>query len=153
MMRLVDRAPVSTPCAARSHAREGPAFPSQSEPDARRRRLPASQGPMRMARRLGGLEFRQGAARLARPVAATAIPSWVNSGNQTLNFGNSFIAPPFSFHRALGPVVFNANHLLTIVVVVIGCSALFGFLRFTHIGIAVRASAERSDRASLLGVN
>ena len=31
--------------------------------------------------------------------------------------------------------------------------ALFAFLRFTNLGVALRASSQRSDRASLLGVN
>ncbi|HEX2850926.1 MAG TPA: ATP-binding cassette domain-containing protein [Acidimicrobiales bacterium] len=62
--------------------------------------------------------------------------------------------PPVPFHFRLRwfPVVFNAGHLLILIVVPCVVAALAAFFRFTRIGIAVRASAESSDRAALLGV-
>ncbi|MFL6206046.1 MAG: ATP-binding cassette domain-containing protein [Acidimicrobiales bacterium] len=50
------------------------------------------------------------------------------------------------------PVVFNGGHLLVIVVVPIVVVALTVFFRRSRFGIAMRASAESSDRAALLGI-
>jgi ABC-type branched-subunit amino acid transport system ATPase component/branched-subunit amino acid ABC-type transport system permease component len=60
---------------------------------------------------------------------------------------------PFDFRfTALEPVVFNGGHLLILIVVPIVTVALGAFFRYTRIGVAVRASAERADRAALLGI-
>ena len=61
--------------------------------------------------------------------------------------------PPFDFSFQIAPVIFHANDLIAVVMTVVVLIVLFGFLRFTSIGIALRASAESADRASLLGVN
>ncbi len=56
----------------------------------------------------------------------------------------------FTFH--LGPATLTGDHFFAIAVggaVVVGLAAFF---RYTDIGIAVRASAENSERASLLGI-
>ncbi len=51
-----------------------------------------------------------------------------------------------------GVAAFTGDHAFTVVVVA-GCVAgLTAFFRFTDIGIAVRASAENADRASLVGI-
>jgi branched-chain amino acid transport system permease protein len=52
----------------------------------------------------------------------------------------------------LGPATLTGDHLMAIVVVGILVIALTAFFRYTDIGIAVRASAENSERASLLGI-
>jgi len=52
----------------------------------------------------------------------------------------------------LGPATLTGDHLMAIVVVGILVVALTAFFRYTDIGIAVRASAENSERASLLGI-
>ncbi len=59
---------------------------------------------------------------------------------------------PFDFTFRWDPVVFRGSHLLIIIVVPIVALALGAFFRLTRVGIAVRASAESADRASLLGI-
>ena len=59
---------------------------------------------------------------------------------------------PFPFQFDWFPVIFKASHLLVVIVVPIVTIGLAAFFRFTRVGIAVRASAESSDRASLLGI-
>jgi ABC-type branched-subunit amino acid transport system ATPase component/ABC-type branched-subunit amino acid transport system permease subunit len=59
---------------------------------------------------------------------------------------------PFDFRFEWFPVTFNAGHLLIIIIVPLVAVGLMAFFRLTDIGIAVRASAESADRASLLGV-
>ncbi len=61
--------------------------------------------------------------------------------------------PPFSFSFEISPVIFHANELIAVITTVLAAIGLFAFLRFTSIGIALRASSESSDRASMLGVN
>lgn len=59
---------------------------------------------------------------------------------------------PFKFRFDWFPMTFNAGHLLILVVVPLIAVGLAAFFRYTDIGIAIRASAERADRAALLGV-
>ena len=59
---------------------------------------------------------------------------------------------PFNFSFNIGKVVIQGNEVVAMVVVPIVILALVAFFRFTDIGVAVRASAENSDRAALLGV-
>jgi branched-chain amino acid transport system permease protein len=61
-------------------------------------------------------------------------------------------ASPFDFSFKINPVVFHGNDVLAMVMIPTLLIALALFFRYTNIGIAVRASAESSDRASLLGV-
>ena len=61
--------------------------------------------------------------------------------------------PPFDFSFEINPVIFHANDLIAVIATLLSIIGLFAFLRFTSIGIALRASSESSDRASLLGVN
>jgi ABC-type branched-subunit amino acid transport system permease subunit len=60
---------------------------------------------------------------------------------------------PFQHLRfRLGPTTLTGDHIFAIVVVAVIVLALTAFFRYTDIGIAVRASAENSERASLLGI-
>jgi branched-chain amino acid transport system permease protein len=59
---------------------------------------------------------------------------------------------PFHLHFRVFPVVFNANHVLAVVIVPIVLAALVWFLRYTHYGVAIRAAADNGDRARLLAV-
>jgi branched-chain amino acid transport system permease protein len=61
-------------------------------------------------------------------------------------------ASPFNFSFTINPIVFRGNDILAMITVPIVIVALGAFFKFTHIGIAVRASAESADRAALLGV-
>jgi branched-chain amino acid transport system permease protein len=59
---------------------------------------------------------------------------------------------PFKWRFKWDFVVFQGGHLLILIVVPIVTVALAAFFRYTRVGIAVRASAESADRASLLGI-
>lgn len=63
------------------------------------------------------------------------------------------IESPVSHHKAtIGGVIFNGDHLMTIVVVVGLAAGLGAFFRYSRIGMAVRASAENAERAALMGI-
>ncbi|MBV9252696.1 MAG: branched-chain amino acid ABC transporter permease, partial [Actinobacteria bacterium] len=59
---------------------------------------------------------------------------------------------PFKFTFTWQFLVFRGGHLLILIVVPLVMLGLAAFFRYTRVGIAVRASAESADRASLLGV-
>ncbi|MGH3578555.1 MAG: branched-chain amino acid ABC transporter permease, partial [Mycobacterium sp.] len=59
---------------------------------------------------------------------------------------------PVSLHFTVFPLVFSADHVAALVVAPMGLVGVAILLRFTDIGIAIRASAERADRAMMLGV-
>jgi branched-chain amino acid transport system permease protein len=59
---------------------------------------------------------------------------------------------PFAFSFELAPITFGSGHIMAIVVAPLVLGAVAAFLRFTNAGIAIRAAAERSERAALLGV-
>jgi len=59
---------------------------------------------------------------------------------------------PFDFTFRWFPVVFRGGHLLIIIVVPIVALGLVLFFRRSRIGIAVRAAAESTSRAALLGI-
>ncbi len=59
---------------------------------------------------------------------------------------------PLSFQFTVSPLVFTADHVAAMVVAPLCLLGVALLLRYTSIGIAVRASAERADRASMLGV-
>lgn len=52
----------------------------------------------------------------------------------------------------IGIVRFTGDHVVTLVVVAASVAAVGAILRYTDIGIAIRASAENGDRAALLGI-
>ena len=55
--------------------------------------------------------------------------------------------PPFDVRVEIGGVFFDDNDLMVFIVVPLVLLALALFLRYTRVGIAIRAAAERSDRA------
>lgn len=59
---------------------------------------------------------------------------------------------PQTVRFVIDPIVFSADHLVALVVAPLALVSVAVMLRYTSIGIAIRASAERSDRAALLGV-
>jgi branched-chain amino acid transport system permease protein len=59
---------------------------------------------------------------------------------------------PISLHFSVFPLVFSADHVVAMVVAPMALVGVALMLRFTNIGIAIRASAERADRAMMLGV-
>ena len=59
---------------------------------------------------------------------------------------------PISLHFSLFPLVFSADHVAAMILAPLALIGVALMLRFTNIGIAIRASAERADRAMMLGV-
>lgn len=59
---------------------------------------------------------------------------------------------PFTFNFAVGKSVFYGNHIVAMLAIPLVIAILIVFFRYTNVGIAVRASAENSDRAFLLGI-
>lgn len=59
---------------------------------------------------------------------------------------------PFTWTMDVGGVVFDANDLIALLAAPILLAVVAALLRFTDTGVAVRAAAERSERASLLGI-
>jgi len=98
------------------------------------------------------------APRLILTVATIGIAQLLAAGQLALPVAFGFdLAPqnfptPLDFSFRWSPVVFRGNHILAIIVVPIAAAGLAAFFRYTRIGVAVRASAESSDRALLLGV-
>ncbi|MEY2642918.1 MAG: hypothetical protein EBX99_04175 [Acidimicrobiia bacterium] len=62
------------------------------------------------------------------------------------------VAPPFDWKLTLGTFILNANDLIALIVAPLAMLGVGMFLSRTRVGTAVRAAAERSDRAALLGI-
>ena len=62
------------------------------------------------------------------------------------------IDAPFDIDFEIGTRVFNANHVLALVLAPLAILAVGALLRFTRLGIAIRAAAELPSRASMLGI-
>lgn len=62
------------------------------------------------------------------------------------------LPPPFRFSASIGGVFFDANDLIAVVVAPVLLVAVASLLRFTDTGVAIRAAADRSDRAAMLGI-
>ena len=65
---------------------------------------------------------------------------------------NLSVKAPFKLDFTLGPRLFTANDVIALVVAPLVVVALAVFLKRTVVGVALRAAAERADRASLLGI-
>ena len=59
---------------------------------------------------------------------------------------------PWDVSLTVEPLIFGADEIAALIVAPLVMIALAVFLRRTDVGIAVRASAERADRAALLGI-
>jgi branched-chain amino acid transport system permease protein len=62
------------------------------------------------------------------------------------------VPAPFSIRFEVGSTIFDANDLIAMVTIPVAFIALAAWLRLSNVGVAVRASAERADRASTLGI-
>lgn len=77
------------------------------------------------------------------------IPIWLGTEGKPI----SVIPTPFrNYTLTLGSERFSGDYPFALVVVAVVIAALTAFFRYTRIGIALRASAENADRASLLGI-
>lgn len=65
---------------------------------------------------------------------------------------SAFTTPWSKYDFTLGSLVFDGNFIMAGVATAVICAALAAFFRYTDMGIAVRASAENGERASLLGI-
>jgi branched-chain amino acid transport system permease protein len=65
---------------------------------------------------------------------------------------NTRIDVPFTWRAEIAPFIFNGNYVVAWIVAPLAVVGVAAFLRFTHVGIAVRAAADRADRAALLGI-
>jgi branched-chain amino acid transport system permease protein len=87
-----------------------------------------------------------GLAQLLNGVSVIIPTEWSHYGN------SGTFTTPFNVHFFLRPVLFNGNYVAAIVVVPVVLAALAWFLRGTSYGTAIRAAADNSDRARLMGV-
>ncbi|MGQ0824148.1 MAG: ABC transporter permease [Actinomycetota bacterium] len=62
------------------------------------------------------------------------------------------VRPPFEWQWEVGGTIFHENDLIVMIAVPFILAGLTAFLRYSRVGIAIRATAERSDRAASLGV-
>src|SRR3546814_6468760 len=80
-------------------------------------------------------------------VLAIVLPRW---------FGVELLAPkleaPFELQRSIGSVVFSANAAIALIGAPLVMAGLALFLQRSRLGVAIRGSADRADRAALLGV-
>ena len=65
---------------------------------------------------------------------------------------NSLVEAPLSFKQEVVPFTIDGDYLVTWLLAPLAMLLVGLFLRFTDVGVAVRAAADRSDRASLLGI-
>ncbi len=77
------------------------------------------------------------------------LPRWIGGSALT---PTEFPTPFAGMRMVIGGVVFSGDYLAILVVSLVLMASLGGFLRYTRLGVAIRASAENSDRASSLGV-
>ena len=80
------------------------------------------------------------------------IPVWL--GQKATNQGTTVTTPwqHLVWHTSRGQPMLTGNEIAAFVTVAVVTLGLAAFLRFTRLGIALRASAENADRALLLGI-
>lgn len=76
------------------------------------------------------------------------IPRWFDLSSGTV----STLPAPFQATITISSYNFRGPHILAALAVPVAFVALTALLRFTRVGIAIRASAQRADRAASLGV-
>jgi len=77
------------------------------------------------------------------------VQKWITG---ELITSSAFTTPWSRFHLDLGALRFDGNFLVAPIVTIGICIGLGAFFKFTDMGIAIRASAENGERASLLGI-
>jgi branched-chain amino acid transport system permease protein len=68
------------------------------------------------------------------------------------DFESNRLDAPFTVNFKVGSTIFNGNDVIAMVAIPVAFIALAAWLRLSNIGVAVRGSAERADRASTLGI-
>jgi ABC-type branched-subunit amino acid transport system ATPase component/ABC-type branched-subunit amino acid transport system permease subunit len=98
------------------------------------------------------------APRLLLTVATLGVAQIIGAAEIGLPHAFAHLAPltefktPFSFTFTVGPIVFNGNHVVAMVVVPIVLLALWWFFSRTDTGVAIRGAADSNERAVLLGI-
>jgi branched-chain amino acid transport system permease protein len=80
-------------------------------------------------------------------VVGVLIPRWWGR-----NLASERLAPPVEWKLTVGQVILNANHLIALIVAPLLMIGVALFLARSRYGLAIRASAERGDRAAMLGI-
>ncbi|WP_040491493.1 ABC transporter permease [Ilumatobacter nonamiensis] len=80
-------------------------------------------------------------------VCALFLPGWWGARVQSQR-----IDAPFAIDFEIGSRVFNANHVIALVLAPLAMIGVGILLRSTRIGVAIRASAELPSRAAMLGI-
>ena len=71
-----------------------------------------------------------------------------------INASNSqSVNTPLHVSFTIGPVLFSGNDIVAVVGAMVVASALALFMRYSKYGLGIRAAAENSDRATLLGIS
>ncbi|MDQ1373511.1 MAG: branched-chain amino acid transport system permease protein livM [Actinomycetota bacterium] len=83
---------------------------------------------------------------------AIYIPIWMGSKGKAVSEVDTPWRRLFTLHDSHGTPILTGDQLFALVIVVGLGLGLAAFFRFTRMGIALRASAENADRASLLGI-
>lgn len=68
------------------------------------------------------------------------------------NAASQRIDPPLNWKLTIGSFILNANDFIAMIIAPVAMLVIGLFLTRTRVGTAVRAAAERSERASLLGI-
>ena len=98
------------------------------------------------------------APRLILTVATIGLAQILGAAEITLPHAFTHLAPlttfstPFRFTFRVGPLVFNGDHIVAMVVVPVVLVGLGWFFSRSDTGIAVRAAADSNERALLLGI-
>ena len=80
-------------------------------------------------------------------VIAIFLPVWWDTKLQSQR-----IPAPFDYTFDIGSRTFNVNHIIALVLAPLAILAVGALLRWTRIGIAIRAAAQLPNRAALLGM-
>lgn len=80
-------------------------------------------------------------------VLGLLVPRWWDR-----NLASERIAPPVDWKLTIDGFILNANDLIALIVAPAAMAGVALFLSRSRLGLAVRASSERSDRASMLGI-
>jgi branched-chain amino acid transport system permease protein len=84
-------------------------------------------------------------------ILAFYIPIWMGQSAAT----QSYIPTPWKSWRindSRGAPVLTGDQLFALLSVLVAATAVWAFLRYSRIGIALRAASENADRAGLLGI-
>ena len=80
-------------------------------------------------------------------LCALLLPAWWDTTVQSQR-----IDAPFEISFSIGSRLFNENHVVAMALAPLAIAGVVAILRYTRLGIAIRAAAELPSRAGLLGI-